>query len=175
MASKLSEHPSVKRLIARYDHLPRRDQQGLKLMTAALILGLLYFAVWRPADQYQDQALDARERSVELLAWMQENRQTLRSLGNTDPASSQSATRPADGRELMSVVTTTARESGLSLQRFEPSGDSAIRVWLEDVPFNRVAAWLEELKTTHAILIDQASLDRRDSPGMVSVRLTLAI
>lgn len=175
MFSKLKENPSVTRLIARYDHLPRRDQQALKVMVVALLLALLWFAVWRPVADYHDQASSARQNAAELLAWMQQNRQAIRSLseqGNTDTSA---ADKPEDGRALMATVTSTAKEAGLDLQRFEPSGDDAMRVWLEDVPFDQVAQWLEALNSDHGILIDQAALDRRDAPGVVSVRLTLAI
>ncbi|HBC34601.1 MAG TPA: type II secretion system protein M, partial [Marinobacter adhaerens] len=80
-----------------------------------------------------------------------------------------------DGRALMALVTRSAGEAGLSLQRFEPSGEDAIRVWLENVPFAEVAAWLERLNGNHGVVIDQAAMDRASEPGRVSVRLTLAI
>lgn len=175
MFSKLKESPSATRLIARYDQLPRRDQQALKLMVAALVLALLYFAIWRPVAAYHEQSVAARENASELLAWMQENRGAIRDLGSSGDTGTSTADKPEDGRELMATVTSTARESGLDLQRFEPSGDSAIRVWLEEVPFNQVAEWLEGLNANHGILIDQAAMDRQDTPGVVSVRLTLAI
>jgi general secretion pathway protein M len=75
----------------------------------------------------------------------------------------------------MALVTRSASESGLSLQRFEPSGENAIRVWLEGAPFTEVANWLERLNTSHGVQIDQASMYRQNDPGIVSVRLTLTI
>lgn len=175
MFGKLKENPSVTRLIARYDQLPRRDQQALKIMVLTLVLALLWFAVWRPVTDYHEQARASRENASELLAWMQQNRTAIRSLGEGGENTSTNADKPEDGRQLMATVTSSAREAGLDLQRFEPSGDSAIRVWLEDVPFDQVAQWLEGLNANHGILIDQAAMDRRETPGMVSVRLTLAI
>ncbi|MFO8142675.1 MAG: type II secretion system protein GspM, partial [Marinobacter sp.] len=83
--------------------------------------------------------------------------------------------KPADGRALMALITRSASEAGLSLQRFEPSGENAVRVWLDGVPFADVAAWLEQLDARHAVIIDQASMDRGNEPGRVSVRLTLMI
>lgn len=174
MLTKLKEHPQVTRLIARYDQLPRRDQQMLKVMVVALVLALLYFAVWRPAADFRERAERSRDNAVSLLGWMQENRQAIRGLASTSQQSAGSS-QIADGRALMATVTQTARESGLSLQRFEPSGDTAIRVWMEDVPFAQVAAWLEQLSQDYGIVIDQAAMDRRSNPGIVSVRLTLAI
>ncbi len=175
MIRKLKENPSVTRLIARYDHLPKRDQQALKLMIVAVVLALVYFAIWRPVHNYHTDAVNARDHATELLAWMQQNREAIRSLGGGGTTGARAANQPANERELMATVTGTAREAGLNLQRFEPSGNNSIRVWLEDVPFGQVAQWLESLSSEHGILIDQAAMDRRGAPGVVSVRLTLAI
>ncbi|MBQ0831938.1 type II secretion system protein M [Marinobacter sp.] len=176
MLTKLKEQPSVGKLIAQYDQLPKRDQQALTVLGIAVLLGILYFAVWSPVTKFHDQAAASKENAVELAAWMQSNEPAIRRLGNSGagPAAA-SADVPADGRALMGLVTRSARESGLTLQRFEPSGEGAIRVWLEAVPYSEVAAWLEMLNGRHGVAIDQAALDRAGEPGRVSVRLTLAI
>lgn len=176
MFERLKDRPAVGKLIAQYDQLPRRDQQALGVLAVALLLGLLYFALWLPVSEFHDRAKSARDNAAELLSWMQANRPVLMRLGGTSgSAASASVDRPADGRALMALVTRTAREAGLALQRFEPSGDNAIRVWLEDSPYADVAAWLEGLKNRHGVIIDQAAMDRDDTPGKVSVRLTLTI
>lgn len=176
MIKHLKELPIVGKLTAQYDQLPRRDQQALMVLGIAVFLGLLYFAVWRPAAAYHDNAVNSRENAEELLAWMEANRSSLQRLsGGSSGPSSASVDKPADGRALMALVTRTAGESGLSLQRFEPSGDDAIRVWLEKVPFGQVASWLEILNTNNGVEIEQASMDRQNEPGLVSVRLTLTL
>jgi general secretion pathway protein M len=176
MMNRLKEHPLVGKLTAQYDQLPRRDQQALFVLAIAVFLGILYFAIWRPAVSYHDSALNSRENAEELQTWLGANRELLQRLSRGSSAgASGSPDKPADGRALMAVVTRTAGTSGLSLQRFEPSGDDAIRVWLEQVPFSQVAGWLERLNTEYGVEIDQASMDRQDEPGMVSVRLTLTI
>ncbi|MDX1634560.1 MAG: type II secretion system protein M [Marinobacter sp.] len=172
--AKLREHPSVQKLITRYDQLPRRDQQGLQVIAVALLLGLLYFMVWRPAADFHDASVADHDRARDLVAWMQQNRAEIRQLA-ANQAAGQGGGQIADSRALMSTVTSSAREAGLQLQRFEPSGDNAIRVWMEDVPFNQLAAWLERLTANHGIVIDQAALDRSDQPGRVSARFTLEI
>lgn len=176
MLTKLKEQPSVGKLIAQYDQLPRRDQQALAVLAIAVFLGVLYFAVWSPVTRFHDEAVASKENASELLAWMQSNEPVIRSLsGNGVGAAASSADVPADGRALMGLVTRSAREAGLTLQRFEPSGEDAIRVWLEAVPYPEVAAWLEMLNGKHGVVIDQAALDGTGDPGRVSVRLTLAI
>lgn len=173
MFAKLKEQPAIAKLVAKYDQLPARDRQALLLMVVALGVAILYFGIWRPASAFNENAAAEREQAAELLGWMQSNRPSLETLASA--GGSGSSPSVADGRALMALVTRSAGEAGLTLQRFEPSGDSAIRVWMEDVAYAEVAAWLERLNSEHGVVIDQAAMDRKDSPGVVSVRLTLAI
>ncbi|WP_372995497.1 type II secretion system protein GspM [Marinobacter sp.] len=176
MISRIKDQPAVEKLIAQYDQLPRRDQQALMVLAIAVFLGILYFAIWRPAADFNDQSVAARDNAGELLAWMQANEPTIQRLGDAGGDSgAATADKPEDGRALMALVTRSAGEAGLSLQRFEPSGEAAIRVWLENAPFAEVASWLERLNGDHGVVIDQAAMDRSGEPGRVSVRLTLAI
>lgn len=175
MFEKIKDQPAVGKLITQYDQMPRRDQQALTVLAIAVFVGILYFAIWQPASEFHDNAIAERQNAAELLAWMEANETTIKRLGTAGGQTGQGSADLADGRALMALVTGSAREAGLSLQRFEPSGENAIRVWLEDVPFAEVAAWLERLNSGHGVIVDQASMDRADEPGRVSVRLTLAI
>lgn len=177
MWARIKDQPAVGKLIARYDQLPVRDRQALVVLGIALLLAILYFGIWRPVADFSNQAEASRENAEQLLAWMQANEATIRRLGGAGSGSSAGAgvDKPEDGRALMALVTRSAGEAGLSLQRFEPSGESAIRVWLEAAPFAEVAAWLEQLDARHGVIVDQAAMDRGNEPGRVSVRLTLTI
>ena len=178
MWAQLKKQPPVGKLMARFDQLPARDRQALIVLAVALLLAILYFMIWRPAAGFHERAVSERENARELLAWMQSNQEAIQSLSanrTSDSGSSATRDRPADGRALMALVTRTAREAELSLQRFEPSGEDAIRVWLEPASFGQVAAWLEQLAATNGVQVDQAAMDRSDKPGIVSARLTLTI
>ncbi|MBS3804172.1 MAG: type II secretion system protein M [Oleiphilaceae bacterium] len=166
--------PVAQKLVAQYDQLSRRDQKALGLMSVALLLAVLYFAVWRPVTGFHDEALSNHQQAESQLAWVKSNEGKLQRLVESREKT-QAGSRIGDSRALMSSVTSSAKASGIALQRFEPSGDNAIRVWLEDVPFSQLAAWLEGLTAEQGIVIDQAALDRSDKPGRVSVRLTLKI
>ncbi|WP_166263638.1 type II secretion system protein GspM [Marinobacter caseinilyticus] len=174
MIQKIKELPVVQKMVAQYDHLPRRDQQALIALTVALFIAIIYFAVWRPASAFHHEAVTDRTSAEALVVWMEGNRDVIQRISARDNTE-MTGTRIEDGRALMSTVTRSAGEAGLSLQRFEPSGEDGIRVWLENAPFNQVAGWLETLNADYGIAIDQAALDRGKSPGLVSVRLTLQI
>lgn len=171
---KLMSLPLAQKLVAQYDQLPRRDQNALGLMSFALLLAVLYFAVWRPVTGFHDEALLNHEQAQSQLAWVKSNESKLQRLVE-NRGKAQAGARIVDSRALMSTITSSASASGIPLQRFEPSGDDTIRVWLEDVPFSQLAAWLEGLTSEQGIVIDQAALDRSDKPGRVSARLSLKI
>ena len=178
MWSLIKKQPVFGKLIARYDQLPARDRQALTWLAFALLLAVLYFVIWRPAVTFHENAQSHRESAQELLAWMQANKTPIQALGAASSGGSSNlgaVEKPANGRALMTLITQTAGDADLSLQRFEPSGDDAVRVWMDSVSFADVAAWLEQLRNNHGIIIDQASMDRANNPGVVSVRLTLTI
>ncbi len=54
MLSRIKDQPAVGKLIAQYDQLPRRDQQALVVLAIAIFIGILYFAVWRPAAVFMN-------------------------------------------------------------------------------------------------------------------------
>jgi len=176
MLTRIKEQPAIGKMIARLDQLPARDRQALLALAIALFITVIYFGVWKPSVSYSEQARNSRENAEQLLAWMQANEASIRSLSSVNTGgSSMAAERPEDGRALMALVTRSAVEAGLSLQRFEPGSENTIRVWLDSVPYADVAAWLEQLNHRHGVLIDQASMDKSNEPGQVSVRLTLTI
>lgn len=174
MINKLKTNPSIQKLITQYDHLPRRDQMALKVLSAAVFLFLIYFVIWRPAADFRQNALEERESAAALVGWLDQNRTEIAAIGQSNAPSGASSTI-SDTRSLMATVTSSANAAGLSLQRFEPSGETGMRVWIEDAPFRIVAGWLDQLSKQYGIIIDQAAMDRDDVPGVVSVRLTLQI
>ncbi|MFE8071734.1 type II secretion system protein M [Marinobacteraceae bacterium S3BR75-40.1] len=171
MWSRIERIPAIQKFTAKYDHLPRRDQKALQLLGIALLLFVVYFLIWRPAHQFQVEQQDRLENARDLLAFVQANKSRVAEVAKQRQG--QGASQIDDTRSLLSTVTSTANESGLSLQRFEPSGEQRIRVWLDDVAFTGLAGWLEKLNTQYGIEVEQASLDRTDNPGQVTARLTL--
>lgn len=174
MLAQLQKNPSVQKLITQYDHLPRRDQIALQILAVAIALFMIYFLIWRPAANFHDKALAERQSAADLLAWMEQNKADIQNLAaNSENAGV--ASQITDVRSLMATVTQSANKAGLSLQRFEPSGEDGMRIWIEDASFNQVSRWLEDLSQQYGIVIDQAAIDRQDKPGIVSVRLSLEI
>jgi general secretion pathway protein M len=87
----------------------------------------------------------------------------------------QGATGRAQGGNILSVIEQTATTRGLkqSITRMEPEGANNVRLNLDSVSFNALAAWLSDLQKQNGIRVDNATLESLPAPGMVRARLLL--
>ncbi len=153
-------------------NLPQRDQDALKYLSAAVAVVLIYLVIWLPVQNYADRAERAVERESETLAWIKQNEPVARELATRGAAGS---TASLAGQSMLSAVGNSAKKFSIELRRFEPEGDSKMRVWLERVPFNQMLLWLDDLEKQFGVQVEQISVDRDDTPGVVTARLTLVL
>jgi len=172
MFDKLQQHPTLLSYRKQYEMLPSRDRMALKLLAIALGLFLLYFAMWQPAYEYKVQAENDLLQNQKLQALVDENRATLANIARQGASGNASST--LDSQQLVSSVTNLARQKGVTLKRFEPSGDKKLKVWVDDVSFDKVILWLATLKKSLHIKVEQISVEKDDAPGHISARLTLS-
>lgn len=168
----LVQSPLYRKASHWYYGLSGRDQNALKLLTIAVALTLLYLLVWLPSERYVERAERDLERQSAQVAWMKQNEAVARQLASR---STPSAAAGLQGQSLLSVVSNAARQHSIELRRFEPEGDSRIRVWLEKVSFNQMLLWLDVLNKDYGIQTEQVAIDRDANPGIVTARLTLSI
>ncbi|XOZ34189.1 type II secretion system protein GspM [Halomonadaceae bacterium KBTZ08] len=171
MLEAIRKTPAVRSAITQYEQLSQRDRRALQIMIGALALAFLYLAVWRPIVDYRNEGYERMQQARERVAWISAREQDLERIAQVGNAKQQGSLGDAD---LLKTVTESAKRSELPLQRFEPSGDKAMRLWLEAVPFTELTQWLAHLQSKYGLAVDQASLDRTDKPGLVDARLTLA-
>lgn len=174
MASSMMRLPLFQKINSAYDHLPRRDQRAVQVLSVVLLLFVVYFLVWQPVRDFRTNAEARATAAEERMAWLQANIEQARALAQDSQASG-AVNRIQDSRSMMSTVTSSAQAAGLTLQRFEPSGEDKMRVWLDNTSFDSLALWLEKLAAEYGIVVDQAAIDRSGEAGRVNVRLTLSL
>jgi general secretion pathway protein M len=139
-------------------------------MAVAVILVLLYVALWQPAAAYMKRAEVKLQQAQDLLTLIHTNQAVL--AASAAPAE---GSKPIlDSQQLVSSVTNLARQNQLTLKRFEPSGDNKLKVWVDDVPFNNMITWLSQLQEKLGIRVELVTIDKSDQEGRVSARLTLS-
>ncbi|MDX1588860.1 MAG: type II secretion system protein M [Oleiphilaceae bacterium] len=169
----LLKHPQLEKLHRRYDQLPQRDRRALQLLVVAVAVVLLYALLWKPVSDYRADAHSAAESAEQLLGYVQSQEVRARDAAASVQRGQTQQLKP--GSDFLTTVTSSAQKSGLSLSRFEPSGDDGMRIRLEQVPFNELSQWLEHLGTEYGIKVDQASIERSGEPGRVNARMVLSL
>ncbi len=161
--ARVAAAPYITPLRARYEALPPRDQKALLILGAFFVGLFLVFALWWPSHQAMLKAKQRYLNSQSTLLWLQSNADQARSRAGAGVVNS--------GESVLGVVSNSAAANGISLRRFEPEGER-VRIWLEGVPFNQLATWLNQL-AQQGIQASEAQLERQASSGLVSVRLSL--
>ncbi len=170
MINFIKQHPSILKALKQYEMMPSRDRLALKVLAFSLILLFLYFGLWQPAYTYKKESSIYLQQQKDLLALVVENRPALSKLTSASSANNSSL----NSQQLVTSVTNLAKQTGVVLKRFEPSGEREIKVWVDDAAFDKMITWLSTMKRTLNIRVEQISVEKSDGPGLVSARITLA-
>ena len=79
------------------------------------------------------------------------------------------------GASLLNVVTTSAHAAGVQehTKKMAPVGANALSLYLDDMPFSQLAAWLVNLDEQQGIEVERATLEALPVTGTVRADLTL--
>lgn len=162
----------MKNLRAYWSGLQPRERRILAAGATALVLMLLYALVWDPYTTNVQRLRETVREQRALLTWMGQAAQEVKQLRGAGAGSAPAST---DGRSLLAVTDSSARQAGLgdAVSRVEPDGERSVRVWLDKAAFNDVAKWLDQLREQYAVVVDGAVAERSDTPGRVDVRVVL--
>ena len=164
MVSRFMASDAGQRVIAWNDQLGERDRLMLRILAVFLGGALAFMLLVSPALRFADRAQGRLQEERELLGWLQSNASAVR-------APSGGATERSGS--VLSVVTDTAHENNVQVRRFEPDGDTGVRVWIDAAQFNALIKWVYTLEETHGIHVAEMNIERGTAAGMVSARLTL--
>lgn len=149
----------------KWRELSPSDQRALGIL--GFVAGGLFivYGLFVPAKTFFDEAHARAQESRELVHWMQSQRPVL---GRITPAN---AGAQASGT-LLQRVTGAAKQHQVTIKRFEPEGDNRIRLWIEEVRYQDLQPWLNQLIQVQ-LAVRTINLDALPEQGMVSARLTI--
>lgn len=153
-------------LAQRWQHLARRERLMLGLLAVFLLGTLLYLGVWRPVSSQKVEALRYLEQQRELHGYLQVRAPEVMDLQR----------RPAvslDPARLQGLVTASATEKGLAVERLDSEGSGGVQVSLQPAGFDRLLSWFGDLQA-QGVRIEEAGLDRQGD-GRIAARLTLRV
>lgn len=129
----------------------------------ALLAVVLWLYVWQPLADRHAQARQSLAQAEETVQYLQRAAPRLRLL------SAVSAPNGTAVQSMTNLVSRTASNHDIDLTRFEQSGTSGLRVWIDNQPFDQLLTWLAELDS-QGVEVDQLTLSQGNGPGLVTVR-----
>lgn len=141
-----------------------RDQAMLAAGGLLVAIYILLFVILFPM---QDELAKKQKRNIAALG----EQQNVYQLAGQLLAKQQSGGGESS-QNLNSLLNQSLREFGLSMEQFQPSGNSA-RVRLATSEFNKVLAWLHEIEIKQGVMVRDLSVTADKSPGAVLVHLQL--
>lgn len=153
-------------LAQRWRGLAPRDRMSLGLLGLFLGLVVLYLLLWQPVQQRVAAAQSAFEQQRDLYAYLQAKAPQARNLVSKPTVS-------VDPARLQGLVTASAAEQGLSIERMDSDGDGAVQVSLQAAPFAQLLRWFAVLEE-QGVQIAEAGLDRGEE-NQVAARLNLRV
>lgn len=152
---------------ARWDALGLRDRRALLLMAVAIAAVIVWQLILVPVTGYAASQVARLADEQQNLAWMQANASRAREAG-----AGAAAALPA-GQSLLAVLNSSARDAGLNLQRFDPDGESRVRIAMENAVFTDVMRWVVDLERRYGVVVSSLSAEHQAQPGVVNIRLVL--
>lgn len=157
-------------LRARFEALQPREQLLVAAAGLMLALFLVYLALWQPFALARAHRADELSAARALAARIEQ-------IGAQAQAGRPAGGAPVVGNDvsLLAAVDQASKDGvlGKPLSRINPDGDKQVRVWIDDVPFDALLRWIDDLQTRYAVHIDNVAVERRPAPGVVSARLSL--
>lgn len=159
---KLLAQPSVQQAKNWYVSLPKRDQLVVKLVSALLVVALVFVMFYAPLLQSKKMAQSQLERNLITYNLIASNAGRFGGVSQVNQSGS-----------ILSATTSLAQQQGVNLSRYEQDGAN-LRVWLDKVAFDEAIAWFETLEAQRGIRVSQISIDKTDRAGRVDIRATLS-
>ncbi|MGB1262109.1 MAG: type II secretion system protein GspM [Cognaticolwellia sp.] len=144
-----------------WQQLNLREQRLVMAMAAVIAVFILYGLIWQPLNDNIAKRKLKIDRQQALLTWVSENTQRYQQAKRNGRGSS--------GASLSSIVNRTSRLNNITITRMQPQGDD-LQVWIDEISFNQLLAWLEQLASRNNLTVKNIDLSSADQQGVVRVR-----
>ena len=145
-----------------------RDQAMLALLAGVLLLYVLYQLLLHPlaaANQRLENQNAAAQKSLAAVTQMAAELRALQQ-GNAQIAGAQN-------ENLTQLIDRTVAGNSLRMSRFQPGSSGDVQVRLDNMTFDQVLRWLNELESGQAVTIRELVIAPGSAAGLVNVSARL--
>lgn len=153
-----------------WHNLQQREQRVLLAGGAALVVLMLYTLVWDPYQQEMRRLHETVAAKRLDLASMQQAAAEIETLRRSGAGGSLPS-----GQSIMGIIDSSAKQFsvGAGIKRIQPEGERSVKVWAEQVSFDDLIHWLDDVQKKYGIAIHTISVERQEVNGLVNVRMEL--
>jgi len=144
-----------------WQQLNLREKKFILVMVPLVVVFIVYSFVWQPINNNITKSEKKMARQQQLLSWVKENTQRYQQAKLSGGAKTKGS--------LSSIVNRTAGSHKITITRMQPQGDN-IQVWIDEIAFNKLLQWLEQLSSTEGLYVTNIDLSDAGKPGIVRVR-----
>ncbi len=151
-----------------FDSLQSRERVFVFTAAVFVVFAIFYLSIWMPLDRGQKSLSHSVDDWKSALSQLQPLKGQLLSAGSGQPS--------GGSQSLVVIIDNTLRERGLysALQRSQPTTSNGIRVEFENVVFDDLILWLDELHVRYGLQVQSGSFSNpRHGEGHVNSTLTL--
>lgn len=141
--------------------LTAKDKKMVDVIAVIFALAIAFNLLWHPSVTSKERAQLKFNTELSFHNKMKDNAYLFTS-----------ADASAVTTSILTTVNSTAKAKGVQLQRFEPEGKQGLRVWLDQVSFDKAIDWIELLEIEKHIVVEQITVDKV-APGIVNIRAVL--
>jgi general secretion pathway protein M len=147
---------------ARWQQLNTREQRLVSIMAIAVLIFILYSAIWQPLNDNLVKANKKLIRQQALLTWVTESTTHYQQAKRHAKVNNESGS-------LSAIVNKSASSYELTITRMQPQGND-LQVWIDNVPFTKLLLWLEHLANTKGLQVQGIDVAHAERTGEVTVR-----
>lgn len=156
-------------LRARYEALQPREQMLVGIAAVLVVIALLHAAIWQPIVKRHRTLVDELDTARSIATRLAQAEVEVR------VAAPQSAPIVGSDVSLLTAVDQATKNGTLSKPpaRLQPDGENQARIWFEEVEFDVLLRWMNELQSRYGVRIEVADIERQPTAGLVNARLAV--
>lgn len=146
---------------AQLDHMNDRERRMVYAAVIAIAIFIPYQFIWTPIVDTARDRKESVEKKERDLIWMKTKGPEIQRL------SSASSAPQSTGTALYGIVEQTARARFGESIRVQQEGKNGIRIQLQDVSFDTMMIWMDDLQNRHQIVVKDFKIDKEKTEGRV--------
>ncbi len=144
-----------------------REQLSVLVMLVAVLLYLVYIALWSPLAERRDTMASRNTATQESLQRVDAMVSEILRLRDSDNRSSNSG-------NLTGLINQTTASNQLSVSRLQPNSRGEVQVRLEAVSFVSLMTWLDQLESGEGLSVLEIAITQAGASGQVNATVRFA-